>query len=100
MGADNFPTALDTTNFVGFSGDTYAIHARDGVVAFTVFNDLMDTFVMISDDNGDSWEYTPVIDFPVDNYVIDMGLPVDSVEAEDFNGDGIFQEYLKFRWSR
>ncbi|MDE0722612.1 MAG: T9SS type A sorting domain-containing protein, partial [Flavobacteriales bacterium] len=40
------------------------------------------------------WEYTPVIDFPVDNYVIDMGLPVDSVEAEDFNGDGIFQEYL------
>lgn len=86
-----FP-ALDTTNFVGFSGDTYAIHARDGVVAFTVFNDLMDTFVMISEDNGDNWEYTPVIDFPVDNYVIDMGLPVD--EGEDFDGDGIFQEYL------
>ena len=86
-----FP-ALDTTNFVGFSGDTYAIHARDGVVAFTVFNDLMDTFVMISEDNGDNWEYTPVIDFPEDNYVIDMGLPED--EGEDFNGDGIFQEYL------
>ena len=86
-----FP-ALDTTNFVGFSGDTYAIHGRDGVVAFTVFNDLMDTFVMISEDNGDNWEYTPVIDFPVDNYVIDMGLPVD--EGEDFDEDGIFQEYL------
>ena len=87
----SFP-ALDTTNFVGFSGDTYAIHGRDGVVAFTVFNDLMDTFVMISEDNGDNWEYTPVIDFPVDNYVIDMGLPVD--EGEDFDEDGIFQEYL------
>jgi hypothetical protein len=85
---------LDTTNFVGFGGDTYAIHARDGVVAFTVFNDFRDTFVMISEDNGDNWEYTAVIDFPVDNYVIDMGLPVDSVVAEDFDGDGIFQEYL------
>ncbi len=83
---------LDSTHFNGFAGDTYAIHARDGVVAFTVFNDLMDTFVMISDDNGDNWEYTAVADFPVDNYVIDAGLP-DSL-GYDYNDDGIFQEYL------
>ncbi len=83
---------LDTTNFVGFAGDTYAIHARDGVVAFAVFNDFMDTFVMISEDNGDSWTYTAVIDFPVDNYVVDDGLPIDG--GEDFDEDGIFQEYL------
>ncbi|MGY8917081.1 MAG: sialidase family protein, partial [Flavobacteriales bacterium] len=54
--------ALDTTNFVGFSGDTYAMHARDGMVAFAVFNDFRDTFVMISEDNGDNWEYTAMID--------------------------------------
>lgn len=83
---------LDSTHFTGFAGDTYAIHARDGVVAFTVFNDLMDTFVMISEDNGDNWEYTAVADFPVDNYVIDSGLP-DSL-GYDYNDDGIFQEYL------
>ena len=83
---------LDSTNFTAFAGDTYAIHARDGVVAFTVFNDLMDTFVMQSDDNGDNWEYTAVADFPVDNYVIDSGLP-DSL-GYDYNEDGIFQEYL------
>jgi hypothetical protein len=83
---------LDSTHFSGFDGDTYAIHARDGVVAFSVFNDLMDTFVMISEDNGDSWEYTAVADFPVDNYVIDSGLPED--EGVDYNDDGIFQEYL------
>ena len=83
---------LDSTHFTGFAGDTYAIHARDGVVAFTVFNDLLDTFVMISDDNGDNWEYTAVADFPVDNYVIDSGLPED--EGYDYNEDGIFQEYL------
>lgn len=83
---------LDSTNFNGFAGDTYAIHARDGVVAFTVFNDLMDTFVMISEDNGDNWEYTVVADFPVDNYVVDSGLPED--QGYDFNDDGVFQEYL------
>ncbi|MBM72534.1 MAG: hypothetical protein CL847_07105 [Crocinitomicaceae bacterium] len=83
---------LDSTQFNGFAGDTYAIHARNGVVAFTVFNDLMDTFVMQSDDNGDNWEYTAVADFPIDNYVIDSGLP-DSL-GYDFNDDGIFQEYL------
>ena len=83
---------LDSTNFTGFGGDIYAIHARDGVVAFTVFNDLMDTFVMISEDNGDNWEYTAVADFPVDNYVVDSGLPED--QGYDFNDDGIFQEYL------
>ena len=86
-----FP-ALNITNFDGFRADTYAIHARDGVVAFAIFNDLMDTFVMISEDNGDNWEYTPIIDFPVDNYVIDTGLPLDL--GEDYNGDGIFQEYF------
>lgn len=83
---------LDSTHFAGFAGDTYAIHARDGVVAFTVFNDLMDTFVMQSDDNGDTWEYTIVADFPVDNYVLDSGLP-DSL-GYDYNDDGVFQEYL------
>tara|TARA_B110000459_G_scaffold188038_1_gene220912 strand:+ start:298 stop:2223 length:1926 start_codon:yes stop_codon:yes gene_type:complete len=84
--------ALDTTNFVGFSGDTYAMHARDGMVAFAVFNDFRDTFVMISEDNGDNWEYTAVIDFPIDNYITDTGLPDD--EGEDYDEDGIFQEYL------
>jgi hypothetical protein len=83
---------LDSSHFGGFAGDTYAIHARDGVVAFSVFNDLMDTFVMISEDNGDNWEYTAVADFPVDNYVLDSGLPLD--EGIDYNDDGIFQEYL------
>ncbi|PCJ80179.1 MAG: hypothetical protein COA49_09350 [Bacteroidetes bacterium] len=85
-------TQLDSSNFNGFDGDTYAIHARDGVVAFAVFNDFMDTFVMISEDNGDNWEYMPVIDFPVDNYMVDDGLPIDG--GEDFDNDGIFQEYL------
>ena len=57
-----------------------------------MFNDLQDSFIMISDDAGDSWEYHILADFPVDLYTIDSGLP-DSL-GYDFDGDGIFAEYL------
>lgn len=83
---------LDTTHFINMSADAYAIHAEDGKVAFAVFNDLQDSFIMISDDAGDSWEYHILADFPVDLYTIDSGLP-DSL-GYDFDGDGIFAEYL------
>lgn len=78
--------------FLGFDGDTYAIHARGNTVAFAVFNDLQDSFVMISQDNGDTWEYRSLVDFPVDLYVVDAGLPED--QGDDFDEDGIFQEYF------
>lgn len=83
---------LDSSNFVNISADAYAIHADGGVVAFAVFNDLSDSFVMVSDDAGDTWEYHILADFPVDLYTIDSGLP-DSL-GYDFDGDGIFAEYL------
>ena len=83
---------LDSSNFVNMSADAYSIHADDGMVAFAVFNDLSDSFIMISDDAGDSWEYHILADFPVDMYTIDDGLP-DSLGV-DFDGDGIPAEYL------
>ena len=83
---------LDSSNFINMSADAYAIHAHEGVVAFAVFNDLQDSFVMISDDAGDNWEYHVIADFPVDMYTVDSGLP-DSL-GYDFDGDGIFAEYL------
>ena len=51
---------LDSSNFVNMSADAYSIHAEGGVVAFAVFNDLSDSFIMISDDavttgNTTSW---------------------------------------------
>jgi len=82
---------LDSSNFTGFSGDAYSIHARGDVVAFAVFNNLADSFVMISENSGDSWTYENLVDFPVDMYVIDSGLP-DSL-ATDYNGDGLNEEF-------
>jgi hypothetical protein len=82
---------LDSTQFFGFSGDTYAIHARGNTVAFASFNDFSDSFVMISQDNGDTWEKQLLVDFPVDLYEVDMGLPE---IGEDYNDDGLFQEFF------
>ena len=83
---------LDTTHFINMSADAYSIHAEGGKVAFAVFNDLQDSFIMVSDDAGDTWDYNILADFPVDLYTIDSGLP-DSL-GYDFDGDGIFAEYL------
>lgn len=85
-----FPEA-DSTQFFGFSGDTYAIHARGNTVALASFNDFSDSFVMISQDNGDTWEKQLLVDFPVDLYEVDMGLPE---IGEDYNDDGLFQEFF------
>ena len=85
---------LDSSNFANFSGDTYAIHARGNTVAFASFNDFSDSFVMISQDNGETWTKQLLVDFPVDLYVADMGLPEGEEFAEDYNDDGLFQEYF------
>ncbi len=85
-----FPEA-DSTQFFAFSGDTYAIHARGNTVALASFNDFSDSFVMISQDNGDTWEKQLLVDFPVDLYEVDMGLPE---IGEDYNEDGLFQEFF------
>ncbi len=82
---------LDNSAFIAFSGDTYAIHARGNTVAFASFNDFADSFVMISQDNGDTWEQQLLVDFPVDLYEADMGLPE---IGEDYNDDGLFQEFF------
>ncbi len=81
---------LDANNFINFSGDTYDIDARGEKVAFAVFNDLADSFVMISDDNGETWTKRMLVDFPVDNYIVDSGLPD---TGEDWDEDGIFQDF-------
>jgi hypothetical protein len=63
------------------TADTYAIHARGNTVAIAVFGELQDTYVLVSEDGGTTWTKTVVWDFPIDNYVVDMGT--------DIEGDGI-----------
>ncbi|MCH1574988.1 MAG: T9SS type A sorting domain-containing protein [Flavobacteriales bacterium] len=84
---------LDTASFgTGFVADSYAIHAEGDKVAFAVFNGFYDTFAMVSEDNGDTWTYETIVDFPVDNYVLDSGALLDTTiaDAVDANGNAMF----------
>jgi len=70
---------LDTSNFSGFGGDSYAIDARGNTVVIAYFNDMGgDSFILKSTDNGTTWTRTTFLDFPRDNYVVDDGLDLDS----------------------
>ena len=89
---------LDTSHFAGgFDADRYSIDARGNQVAFAMFNGLSDSFIMTSEDNGETWSYETMVDFPVDNYVVDSGDLLDASIADDvdefgapmfFNTDG------------
>jgi hypothetical protein len=76
---------------LSFSGDTYSISASGDRVAIAVFNDLADSFVLVSEDNGSTWSKTLLIDFPVDLYVQDseiIDLDYDGVADTLFSSDG------------
>ncbi len=80
---------LDTASFAGgFVADSYAIHAEGDKVAFAVFGGFDDTFAMISEDNGETWTYETIIDFPVDNYIVDSGALLDTTIADDIDANG------------
>ena len=80
---------LDTSAFAGgFVADSYAIHAEGDKVAFAVFGGFDDTFAMISEDNGETWTYETIIDFPVDNYITDSGALLDTTIADDIDATG------------
>lgn len=80
----------DSSHFTGFTADSYAIHAEGDNVAFAVFNGFDDTFTMHSEDNGETWTYEIIIDFPVDMYVMDSGLPDSLADNTDADGNAMF----------
>lgn len=82
---------LDSTQFSSHSADAYSIFARGDKVAFAGFNDWSDTFLMTSIDNGDSWEMTTLVDFPIDLFPYDeelLDLDGDLLADTVTNSDG------------
>ena len=69
---------MDTSNFLGFSADNYALAAKGETVVLAYFNDWGDSFILKSTDNGDTWNQTIFLDFPVDKYAIDDGMDLDA----------------------
>jgi hypothetical protein len=79
--ADSVLSGMDTSSFIGFSADQYAIDANGSTVAFVLFGQLEDTYLMKSTDNGDTWTKTIINDFPLDKYIVDQACGTDT------NGD-------------
>lgn len=54
--------ALDSSNYGGFNGDEYAWGTPHGdTIYFAVSGQYVDTFVMQSNDNGETWTKIPVL---------------------------------------
>jgi len=81
-------TNSDFFNRVG--GDSYTIIADGDNIAYAVFNDFGDSYLMKSADNGTTWTKSIMVDFPIDNYVIDTGIDQDGDQIPDTvsNTDG------------
>ncbi len=78
-----FPT-LDTADYFGFNGDSYAIDAKGNTVAIGVFKSFEPSFLLKSTDNCDTWTQTIFWDTGLRDYV---GSAAGTVS--DVNNDGI-----------
>jgi hypothetical protein len=74
---------MDTSMFIGMSGDVYSIAAQGNTVVIAYFEDWGDSFIVKSTDNGDTWTKTTFLDFPVDKYAMDDGLDLDNDDTLD-----------------
>ncbi len=60
---------LDSTLYVGFSGDNYAWAGSQGnTIAFVLGDNFEDVILMKSTDNGDTWTKTTIFNFPYDKF--------------------------------
>jgi hypothetical protein len=91
------PAGIGSDEILRYSADSYTIVSHGDDIAFAVFHDFADSFVMISHDNGDTWEKTILYDFPVDMYtmndeIIDENMDglADTVSSTDGSGALLF----------
>jgi hypothetical protein len=81
---------LDTSKYIGFDGDGYAIASQGETVVIAFFGGWDDSVLLKSTDNGNTWNSTVFLDFPVDKYVTDSGLDLDGDAIMDtmYSTDG------------
>jgi hypothetical protein len=86
----------DSSIVKSISADTYAIYSRGDKVAIAAFGELQDTYLWISNDNGSTWAQQIIWDFPINNYVIDMGtdIELDGIQDTILSSDGAGAVYI------
>ncbi|MCB0806621.1 MAG: carboxypeptidase regulatory-like domain-containing protein [Bacteroidales bacterium] len=74
---------IDADDYVGFSGDSYDIIARDNLVAFLVGDDWTDLVLMKSTDNGDNWTKTVIWEHPYPLFDPNNAIVTDTFYCSD-----------------
>jgi hypothetical protein len=81
---------LDSSKYLGFGGDNYAIESKGDTIVVAYFGGLDDSVILKSTDNGNTWTPSVFLDFPIDKYIIDSGIDLDFDGVMDsvFSTDG------------
>jgi hypothetical protein len=78
---------LDQTKFAQLTSDSYAIDAKDDIVAVALCDSWNDAMLFKSEDGGDTWnDPLTILDFPLEKYISDTPYTVDDIGGEDPNG--------------
>lgn len=56
---------MNSSNYVGFGGDSYSLNAVGNDVVILVTDNWLDLFAMVSHDNGENWEKTIIWEHPI-----------------------------------
>jgi hypothetical protein len=72
---------IDSSEYAGFGGDTYAIDANGNTVAIVIGGFVNDWILLKSTDNGETWTKTVIWEFPIPFY--------ENGQLSDYNEDGI-----------
>lgn len=79
---------VDSTVYGSMTADAYVIKAKGETVAIGLFMGFGDSKVVVSHDNGETWEEHVFVDFPLDKYRTDDGYTLDDIGGVDPDGPG------------
>ncbi|MBL4653931.1 MAG: T9SS type A sorting domain-containing protein [Flavobacteriales bacterium] len=91
-----FIPGLDATNYSSMSGDSYTLQVRDSVIAVAYWGDMVPAIMAKSTDNGDTWEWTKLIDhgFSYDPSSTNLDPSQGPIGISDADGDGVADTLL------
>ena len=89
--SEQFISGLDASNYSSMGGDSYTLQVRDSIVAVAYWGDMVPTILAKSTDNGDTWEWTSMVNhgFDYDPGSNNTDQALGPIGISDADGDGI-----------